>query len=72
MLADCLLWEELDAVRTVFGPHWSLEPTPALARFYSEFAARAACEAVLTEKQSPITARPGEPEAIAKIQQLLG
>jgi hypothetical protein len=72
MLADCLLWEALDAVRVVFGPHWSLEATPALGKFYAEFAGRAACEAVLADKPCPITARPGEAEAIAKIQQLLG
>lgn len=72
MLADCLLWEALDAVRTVFGPHWSLDATPALAKFYAEFAGRAACEAVLVEKPCPITARPGEAEGIAKIQQALG
>jgi glutathione S-transferase len=72
MLADCLLWEELDAARVVFGPHWSLTATPTLARFYADFPGRGICEAVLAERPCPITARPNEAEGIAKIQQLLG
>jgi glutathione S-transferase len=72
MLADCLLWEELDVARVVFGPHWSLEATPTLARFYGDFPARPTCEAVLAEHPCPITARPNEAEAIAKIQAVLG
>jgi glutathione S-transferase len=72
MIVDCLLWEELDVARTVFGPHWSLESMPTLARFYQDFPARPTCEALLAERPCPITARPNEPEAIAKIQQLLG
>ncbi len=72
MIVDCLLWEELDVARVVFGPHWSLAATPTLARFYDDFPARPTCEAVLAERPCPITARPGEAEGIAKIQQLLG
>jgi glutathione S-transferase len=72
MLVDCMLWEELDVVRTVFGPHWSLAATPTLARFYEDFPARPTCEAMLAERPCQITARPNEAEAIAKIQQLLG
>jgi glutathione S-transferase len=72
MLADCLLWEVLDVARVVFGPRWSLEATPTLARFYGDFPGRASCEALLAEHPGPITARPNEPEAIAKIQQALG
>ena len=72
MLADCLLWEELDAARVVFGPHWSLAATPTLARFYDDFQGRGICEAALAERPCPITARPNEAEGIAKIQQLLG
>ncbi|RPI60644.1 MAG: hypothetical protein EHM50_07050 [Lysobacterales bacterium] len=72
MLVDCLLWEELDVARVVFGPHWSLAGTPTLARFYDDFPARPTCEAVLAERPCPVTARPGEAEGIAKIQQLLG
>ena len=72
MLADCLLWEELDAARVVFGPHWSLAATPTLARFYDDFPGRGFCEAVLAERPCPITARPNEPEGIVKIQQSIG
>jgi hypothetical protein len=72
MLVDCLLWEELDVARVVFGPHWSLDATPTLARFYDDFPGRGICEAVLAERPCPITARPNEAEGIAKIQQLLG
>jgi hypothetical protein len=72
MLADCLLWEELDVARHVFGPHWSLASTPTLARCYEDFPARGSCESLLSELPRPITARPNEPEGIAKIQQSLG
>jgi hypothetical protein len=71
MVADCLLWEELDVARVVFGPHWSLETTPTLARFYEDFPARPTCEALLAEHGAPITARPEESAGIEKIQQLL-
>jgi glutathione S-transferase len=72
MIVDCLLWEGLDVARTVFGPHWSLEAMPMLTRFYQDFPGRPICEALLAERPCAITARPGEAEAIAKIQQLLG
>jgi glutathione S-transferase len=72
MVVDCLLWEELDVARLVFGPHWSLAATPTLARFYDEFPGRGNCEALLAERPCQVTARPNEPDAIAKIQQLLG
>jgi glutathione S-transferase len=72
MLADCLLWEELDAAQHVFGPHWSLAATPTLAKLYEAFPGRPGCEALLAEQPSPITARPNEAEAIAKIHQVLG
>jgi hypothetical protein len=56
----------------VFGPHWSLAATPTLARFYDDFPGRPSCEAVLAERPCPVTARPGEAEGIAKIQQAVG
>jgi len=71
MLADCLLWEELAVVQQVFGAHFALAATPTLAKFYEEFAGRATCEALLKEQPCPITARPGEPAVIEKVQQLL-
>jgi glutathione S-transferase len=72
MLVDCLLWEELHVAQQVFGPRLSLAQTPMLARFYDDFPARPTCEAALAEHPCPITARPEEAAAIAKIQQLLG
>jgi hypothetical protein len=72
MLADCALWEELNVAEQVFAAHLSLDATPALAEFYRGFAARTVCEQLLREQPCPITARPGEAAAIAKIQALLG
>jgi hypothetical protein len=72
MLADCLLWEELDVAQLVFGAHWSLAATPTLKKLYEDFPARPVCEALLAEQPCPVTARPNEAEAIAKIQQTLG
>jgi glutathione S-transferase len=72
MLADCLLWEALNVAQQVFGPRLALGELPMLARFYDDFPGRAVCEAGLAEKPCPITARPDEAAAIAKIQQLLG
>jgi hypothetical protein len=59
-------------VRTVFGAHFPVDALPTLAKFYAEFAGRSAGEAVLAEKPCPITARPGEAEAIERIRRVLG
>jgi glutathione S-transferase len=71
MLADCLLFEELAVAELVFGASWSLAATPTLAKFYEEFPGRPNCETVLREQPAPVTARPEEPAAIAKLQTLL-
>ncbi|HEY9182292.1 MAG TPA: hypothetical protein VIQ99_03770 [Gammaproteobacteria bacterium] len=71
MLADCLLWEELDVARQIFGAHWSLAATPTLGKFYEEFPGRSICESLLREQPCPITARPEEASVIAKIQESL-
>jgi glutathione S-transferase len=70
MLADCLLWEALDIAKHVFGARLEL-PSPTLARCHEDFAARAVCEGLKREHPSPITGRPGEADAITKIQALL-
>jgi glutathione S-transferase len=70
MLADCLLWEALDIVKHVFGARLEL-PAPILARCHEDFTARAVCEALKREYSSPITGRPGEADAISRIQALL-
>jgi glutathione S-transferase len=71
MLVDCLLWEELNVAHQVFGPRFSLAAMPMLTRFYDGFPAREGCEAMLADQPCPITARPEEAAAIAKIQQLV-
>jgi glutathione S-transferase len=72
MLADCLLWEELDVATQVFGPHLSLAATPLLESFHAEFSGREQCQSLLSEQPCPITARPDEPAAIETIQRSLG
>jgi hypothetical protein len=72
MLADCLLWEVLNVAHTVFGPSFSVAELPLLTRFYNDFPGRPAGEELLAEKPCPITARPEEAAAIAKIHELLG
>jgi glutathione S-transferase len=71
MVADCLLWEEISVLEHVFGPHLPLGTWPELARFYAEFRGRSACERELNTKPRPVTGRPNEPAAIAKLQQAL-
>jgi glutathione S-transferase len=70
-IGDCLLWEELSVAQHVFGPHVSLGSWPELRRFHAEFAGRAVCERELQSKPRPVTGRPGEPDAIARLQQAL-
>jgi glutathione S-transferase len=69
-VADCLLWEELSVAQHVFGAHMPLGSWPELARFHAEFAGLGVCERELA-KPRPVTGRPGEPEVIAKLQQVL-
>ena len=66
MVVDCLLWEELDVARVVFGSHWSLAATPTLARFYDEFPARPTCEALLAEPRARSRPGPARPRASRK------
>ncbi len=71
MVADCLLWEELSMLQHVFGPYVPLGSWPELARFHAEFSGRAVCERELAAKPRPVTGRPGEPAALAKLQEAL-
>jgi hypothetical protein len=71
-LADCMLWEELDAATTVLGPHLGLGEFASLGAFYEEFAGRERCLQLLRENPCPITACPQEGDAIAAIQAALG
>ncbi len=71
MVADCMLWDQLDAVQHVFGRSFRLEPTPTLARFYSECTGRERFERLLEEKPCQLTGRPGEADCIARIRALV-
>jgi hypothetical protein len=71
MVADCLLWEELSVLQHVFGPHVPLGSWPELAHFYTEFSGRAVCDRELLARQRPVTGRPDEPAAIARLQHAL-
>jgi glutathione S-transferase len=55
MLVDCLLWEELDVVRRVFGEHARLHELALLSRLYHETPGRAVFEAALTERPVSVT-----------------
>lgn len=71
MLADCLLWEELDVAQHVFGEHLRLEEHPYLFSCYREAPGADTFRGMLAERPRPVTARPGESEAIADIRALL-
>jgi glutathione S-transferase len=71
MVADCLLWEELNVAQHVFGAHLALETRESLAMFYQAHPARATFEKLLAEHPCPITARPGEAQTIARLHEIL-
>lgn len=71
MVADCLLWDQLNSAQHVFGRHLSLETTPTVERFYRDFPGRPTFERLLEQKPCQITARPGEAEAVARISELV-
>jgi len=70
MLADCLLWEELDSLQHVFGEHVGLDKLPALSRLYLEAPGRAAFQQVLSSHPAPVTGRgtAAETEIIGRIR----
>lgn len=70
-VADCMLWEELNQARTVFGPAFSLDDKPLLAQFYAEHPGRETFEYLLAENPCQISGRPGEAAAISNIQNFL-
>jgi glutathione S-transferase len=73
MLADCLLWEELDVLRHVFGKHAGLDALPTLARLYAEAPGRPKFESVLAAHRAPVTGRglAAEAEIIGRVQATL-
>jgi hypothetical protein len=71
MLADCLLWEELDSLQHLFGAeHVGLDKLPTLSRFYLEAPGRSAFQKVLASHPAPITGRGlvAEAEIIRRVQ----
>jgi len=70
MLADCLLWEELNSLQHVFGEHVGLDKLPTLSRLYVEAPGRAAFQKVLASHPAPITGRgmAAETEIIGRIR----
>jgi glutathione S-transferase len=74
MLADCLLWEELDSLQHVFGAeHVALDKLPTLSRLYVEAPGRAAFQKALASHPAPITGRgiAAETEIIGRIRAYL-
>lgn len=73
MLADCLLWEELDVVEHVFGKHAGLDALPTLSRLYGETPGRPAFEKVLGANRGPVTGRglAAEAEIISRVRTYL-
>jgi glutathione S-transferase len=67
-VVDCLLWEEVDVALNLFGDALSLDATPTLARLYRGCAARGTFARLLETRPCQITGRPGEADAIARIQ----
>ena len=74
MLADCLLWEELDVAQHVFGEQVRLDGLPTLARLYQESAGRSAFKKVLAAHTGPVTGRglAAEAEIIGRLPALVG
>ena len=63
MIADCLLWEELDVLQHVFGEHARLDELPTLSRLYLEAPGRGAFQKELAAHPAPVTGRGSAAEA---------
>jgi hypothetical protein len=71
MVADCILWDQINTAQHVFGGKFSLEATPTLASFYRDCPARETFERLLREKPCQVTARPGEADGIGRIREFV-
>jgi glutathione S-transferase len=71
LLGDCLLWEELDVLKSVFGDLAGVDERPALAHWHREAPSRAAFAECLEAVPCQITAHPNEAGAIATIRAAL-
>jgi glutathione S-transferase len=68
MLADCLLWEELDVALEIFGEPVGLESLPTLSAFHEKYRHGTAFESLLREKPCQITGNPSEADSIEAIR----
>jgi glutathione S-transferase len=70
MLADCLLWEEIDVLKHVFGERSGLDELPTLSRLYAEGPGRAAFQKELASQPAPVTGRGlvAESEIVGRVQ----
>ena len=71
MLADCLLWEELDKVHGIFGEHVQWQSMPLLREFLHNGKGSEVFRRTLSEHPSQMTGRPQEAEALARIRTAL-
>jgi hypothetical protein len=71
MIADCLLWDQVNTALHVFGDSLELEKHESLARFYRDHPGRPAFEEMLAQHPCQITGRPGEAQAIARLHEIL-
>ncbi len=71
LLADCLLWEEIDVLLTIFGSHVALDTLPALEAFHERYRSGTAFEEILKQHPCQFTGMPNEPETIEAIREVL-
>ena len=71
MVADCLLWDQINAAQHVFGAKLSLDATPAVASFYRDCRGREAFERLLHSHPCAVTGRPNEAECVTRIRELV-
>lgn len=71
MVADCILWDQINCAQHVFGDNLGLDATPTLARFYRDCPGRETFERLIQAKPCQITGRPGEAECVARIRELV-
>jgi len=71
MVADCILWDQINSAQHVFGGKLDLDATPTLERFYRDCPGRQTFERLIDAKPCPVTGRPGEPECLARIRALV-
>ncbi len=71
MVADCILWDQINAAQHVFGDRLGLDTTPTLARFYRDCPGRESFERLIHAKPCQVTGRPGEADCVARIRELV-